>query len=371
MFRHTISVGDDGRHILSIDPVLAVRRNPQNTEIGTLVVFLIYRIAFGDGRETNSICSEIRLWANIRFGQKHIMEDLTSMNDTKCRRFCIQAVLVLYRRKPSESEAFTSLKRIFEGNPDIAQSIGLLLYDNSPGSEVSPEALPEWVEYVHNPNNGGLTAAYSEALHRASARNIRWLMLLDQDTTLTKDYLVEAVASMLKYNGELRIAAIVPRLIERGRISSPSTRRLIRDRAVPTNVTGLAQEKIAAFNSGAIIRVASLELIGGFPIDFPIEALDHAVFHLLQESGGKILILEARMKHSLSMNNLGDSMPVERYKRVLAAEALFVKKYGSVWDHVRIRIRFFILAIKQLERRKERKFIPITLTYLLGLGSSK
>jgi GT2 family glycosyltransferase len=280
-------------------------------------------------------------------------------------RRIVQAVLVLYRRSPSESDAFVSFTQVLNRVPHLRSVIRLLLYDNSPVAATDRHFLPEGVDYIHNPNNGGLVAAYDAGLASARSHHIHWLMLLDQDTLLTGEYLEEVLDSIESADSIPQIAAIVPRLVERGFTTSPSTRQLIRDRALPPEVTGLVREKIYAFNSGSVIRIAALDQIGGFPKEFPIDALDHAVFHLLQENGGHVFVMRAQIEHSLSMNNRADSMSLDRYNNVLAAEALYTSKYGGPWTRLRMHIRFLILLVKQLGRREERRFAPITLSYLV------
>ena len=127
----------------------------------------------------------------------------------------------------------------------------------------------------------------------------------------------------------------------------------------------MVREKVFAFNSGAIIRIAALNQIGGFPKEFPVDALDHAVFHLLQENGSHVFVMKAQIRHSLSMNNRADSMSLARYNNVLAAESLYTSKYGGRWTRLRMHIRFLILLVKQLGRREERRFAPITLSHLV------
>ncbi len=290
------------------------------------------------------------------------------MNRSTNPQLSIQAVLVLYQRAPQESEAFNSLCHIFNTNADLEKAFNLLLYDNSPTPEAVTYPFTSWLHYHHDSENGGLVAAYSEGLIQAETKNLDWLMLLDQDTTLTENYLREALVTASEFSKEPSISAIVPRLMEARTITSPSTRLLVRDQAVPMNLTGVAPRKLSAFNSGAIVRCASIRAIGGFPAAFPVEALDHALFHLLQRHGGKLFIMQSRLQHKLSMNDISNSMTTDRYERVLAAEALFTRIYAGRWAHIRMHIRLLRLAIKQLLRPNETKFVPITLRYFWGRG---
>jgi GT2 family glycosyltransferase len=282
------------------------------------------------------------------------------------KRNPIQVVLVLYGCKPSESLALASLQRILEREVDLPHLLSLLIYDNSPCSSVNMDELPDWAEYSHDSRNGGLAAAYNCALTRAVKNNCSWLMLLDQDTLLTAEYLHEAFAHIYEFIQPDEVVAIVPRLVERKSTHSPTVKKLIRDKAIPKDFAGISKERIFAFNSGAIIRVKALEQIGGFPKDFWLDALDHAVFHLLQQKGGRVAVMRSRMEHSLSLKNLAESMSLQRYQNILAADALCTRRYFGTWDRLRRRLRLLYSAIKQLSRKKEWKFAPVSLRFALG-----
>ena len=49
------------------------------------------------------------------------------------------------------------------------------------------------IHYVHDPSNGGLASAYNYALARAESEEREWLLLLDQDTSLTAEFISELV----------------------------------------------------------------------------------------------------------------------------------------------------------------------------------
>src|SRR5690348_9121967 len=97
----------------------------------------------------------------------------------------IFAVMVLYKHTPEESETFSTLRTLLERRPDLAGAMQLLVYDNSPIAQEIP-ALPIPTQYISNPKNPGLAAAYSVGLHLAGEQVADWLLLLDQDTLLTE-----------------------------------------------------------------------------------------------------------------------------------------------------------------------------------------
>jgi GT2 family glycosyltransferase len=105
----------------------------------------------------------------------------------------ILAVVVVYNCEFSQSHSVSSLFQILSENPELAKHFSVVLYDNSPQpqSPVSPPDFP--THYVHDPSNGGLATAYNFALARAESEEREWLLLLDQDTTLTREFISELV----------------------------------------------------------------------------------------------------------------------------------------------------------------------------------
>ena len=84
-----------------------------------------------------------------------------------------------------------------------------------------PAVFP--THYVHDPSNGGLASAYNFALARAESEEREWLLLLDQDTSLTREFLfelLEAANSFARFSFE--VAAIVPKLLVNGIVYSPA-----------------------------------------------------------------------------------------------------------------------------------------------------
>jgi hypothetical protein len=130
------------------------------------------------------------------------------------------AVAALYKQSPSESRALSSFISIMQANPELASQFSLVVYDNSP--EVQQGRNDFAHHYVHDPTNGGLVAAYDYALLRAEKMGCEWLLLLDQDTILTREFFFELIACISTLRIEDKVAAIVPKLLAQGIIQSPA-----------------------------------------------------------------------------------------------------------------------------------------------------
>jgi GT2 family glycosyltransferase len=233
----------------------------------------------------------------------------------------------------------------------MASHFSLVIYDNSPESHQVPDIFP--VDYVHDPANGGLAAAYNYALARAEETGYEWLLLLDQDTILSSEFLVELTACANGLRAEDKVAAIVPKLMVRGTIVSPAEhfidflRHQFRN-SVQTldQATGVQRGRISAYNSGSTLSVRVLRSIGGFPKEFWLDYLDHAVFHALCTRGYGVYVLHAVLEHDLAESDL-NARPIWRFRNVLQAQSLFVKHAGSFSDRLLYRL-WLLRSVRRL-----------------------
>ena len=260
----------------------------------------------------------------------------------------LTAVLVLYGQSPEQSAAFCSLLEAARRRPEATERISLFLYDNSAEPHKPQTAGPLETHYVHDPENAGLARAYNAALRRAQADGSTWLVLLDQDTRFSDEYLTELLDATETLRASAELGAIVPKLWAGTRVYSPDApflwqiRRQFSDEhyAVKEEVIGMQARPLTAYNSGTALRVSALEQIGGFPEDFWLDYLDHAVFQQLHLRGYRVWVMRTVLQQNLSHLDLA-SVPMWRHWSVLAAQTRFVLKFGSAAD--RLFFRWWLL----------------------------
>jgi GT2 family glycosyltransferase len=260
-------------------------------------------------------------------------------------RFLIQCVVVLYKQRPRESKALSALLHIVNSEATIASQVAILVQDNSPLAQEFILDAPKMghhicIEYHHTLGNPGLAYAYNNALALAKERDIPWLLLLDQDTCVTHQFLTQLLSAIQKTRSQ-EYCAFVPQLVRDDLVLSPQIVGKVFYRRMSRGASGLAMEPVIAFNSAACIRVLTLTAIGGFPKEFWLDYLDHMVFYSLQEAGGRVFVLDSQLAHSLSMANMESEVSNERYGNVLRAEWMFVRKTG--WGGGSIVHRFRLL----------------------------
>ncbi len=234
----------------------------------------------------------------------------------------------------------------------MASHFSLVVYDNSPESHVISDDFP--LDYVHDRANGGLAAGYNYALARAEEAGYGWLLLLDQDTTLTHDFFAELIACVSGLQTTDNVAAIVPKLMVRGTILSPAEhfidfiRHQFRNfvQTLGHDAVGVQRGRISAYNSGSTLSVPALRSIGGFPKEFWLDYLDHAVFHAFSASGRRVYVLRAVLEHDLAESDL-NSRPLWRFRNALKAQSLFVKRAGNLSDRLLYRL-WLLRSVRRL-----------------------
>jgi len=270
---------------------------------------------------------------------------------------CVQCVVVLYRIALHESETFQTLSAALRDYPALAARISLLIYDNSP--ELQAVELPVGffakASYQHDPSNGGLATAYNHALRAAEQAGITWLWLFDQDTTVVPG-LIPATFAAIDRLPTSEVCGIVPKLVQDGIMLSPIAVHRFRYLPMDEGFSGVNSGLLTALNSCACLRVSALRAIGGFPSQYWLDFLDHAVFHRLHEQGGRLLVLDVIIPHRLSTNNLQKESSHRRFDNLLAAEWQFVRETGWGGGSLMHRVRLLKRAVRTLLTLREPAF---------------
>lgn len=235
----------------------------------------------------------------------------------------VTIVVVFYKQAIEESKTFQTLKQSLF--PIGSQLTELILYDNSPEKQEFSlqkyEGIP--ITYFHDSRNLGIATAYNYALAAARENGSEWLLLLDHDTELTAEYM-EQVMNLEEKNSH--IAAVVPKINSENQLISPVYSHSLRPLQGEKPVPGIQDKAVMAINSGALIRVDFLNEIGGFNEDFPLDYLDHWLFHEIYTKGYKVRLLNVTLEHELSVMDYS-RVSLGRYQSILESEIKFFKHY--------------------------------------------
>jgi len=206
--------------------------------------------------------------------------------------------------------------------------IRILLFDNTPGGG-HPGALPNGVQYESAGFNAGLAAAYNRALDLAQESQCDWLLLLDQDTILPKDFLELLSAQIKQYESHADVVALVPVVRSRGIAVSPKKVGFFGLKALPEASLGPQFAEVTAINSGTALRCDFIRSIGGFNRAYWLDYLDHWLFRQVYAAGKKVAVWDCTLEHHLSVQNYRENITMTRYRSILAGESGFMTTHKS------------------------------------------
>ncbi len=281
-------------------------------------------------------------------------------------RLKVTAVIVLYRMNAAESPAFQSVLAAREEIGSARGDVGVVLWDNSPAPDAAPN-LPEGVYYFADESNSGLATAYNRALAWAEEQGSAWLLTLDQDTAVPRDFWVKMAAAARESSRYAGVGAIVPQIAAGGRQLSPNHFQFgVIPRWYRPGFVGVPGEPVFAFNSGAMLSTAALKQVGGYDPRFWLDNSDAMIFSKLQEHGKRVYVAgDIQVEHEFSMKDMQRRMSPERYRNALLAETAFWDlrmNRAAGWERT---LRLALRLVKQWWRKDSAELRRITVQALV------
>jgi GT2 family glycosyltransferase len=278
----------------------------------------------------------------------------------------ILAVVVLYKQAPKQSQTIQSLIQVFNRNAGLNDSVRVLLWDNSPvpASDVS---LPFRFELSYGGHNVGTSGAYNHAMELAESLACPWLLLLDQDTTVSEEFLRAMIRYGEQFEQVAEVATVVPFIFSHGALVSP--RRMLRFnrmQQIPVTFCGLCKDKAYAVNSATLLRVAALKEVGGYSDEFWLDLSDVYVFQALHRKGKYMYVAcDLHVEHSIASMDFDKEMSPERYRNFLAAESAYIDLFLSPVERSAQLLRLFARTLRQYGRYENKIFSKIAWEYFL------
>lgn len=273
----------------------------------------------------------------------------------------VTAVIVLYRMEAAKSPAFQSVMAARDEMGTDRGDVGVMLWDNSPVLDGNRN-LPEDVHYCADESNSGLTTAYNRALAWAVEQRSDWLLTLDQDTAVPRDFFLKMAAAARESSRYAGVGAIVPQIAAGTRQISPN---YFQFGAIPrwyrAGYVGVPAEPVFAFNSGAMLSTTALKQLGGYDPRFWLDDSDAMVFSKLHEHGKRVYVAgDIQVEHEFSMKDMQRRMSPERYRNALLAETAFWDlrmSRAAGWERT---LRLALRLVKQWWRKDSAEMRRIT-----------
>ncbi len=276
----------------------------------------------------------------------------------------IVIVVVLYKRSLDQSQTVNGLAEAFTRDPGLLRSFQVFVSDNSPLPILDP-VCPFPCLYDHGGRNLGTSGSYNRAMEFAESISAPWLLLFDQDTTVSAEFLPRMLDYSRHFEGDSEIGTVVPFVRSHGTLVSPRRLgRFNRVTQIPSTFGGLYKQKGYAVNSGTLMRVAALREIGGYSEDFWLDLSDVYAFQTMFKKGRYMFVArDLELQHSIAAMDFDKDMTPERYRNFLAAESAYVDMYSSLLERIFHLVRLFIRTVRQYQRYQNKTFARICWEY--------
>lgn len=223
----------------------------------------------------------------------------------------IKILIVTYNVPIYEADSLVSIKSIFECDKNLASLFSLHVWDNSSrdrSDDVTDffKTIGMEYEYTSTPQNLSLSVIYNSiGLKSGSCGH---LMILDQDTNVTEDYLRESLLQAQQGHH-----LILPRVYSKGMLVSPATRFYCKGHYLKSIDAGQAASKnLLAINSGMIISFKVFEKFVYHP-DLRFYGTDTWFMVNYERHYPVASIMLSKLNHSLNIDSSPDKAWLKRY----------------------------------------------------------
>jgi len=199
-------------------------------------------------------------------------------------------VIVLFRQKPEQSAAYTSVRTALNIFPSFP---GIFIYDNSPESA----GVDSGIAYVHDPANNGVSRAYNFAAAFAGQNNKKWILLLDQDTKVESRLFEKWRDAVLMHPDSV---AFVPVMKDHKGVVSPFYFSSGRGRRINIPKKRFTLDKYRFINSGLFIQSNAFIKAGGYDEEIPLDFSDISFGERLLKITDHFVVVDTSLKHEFS-----------------------------------------------------------------------
>lgn len=267
----------------------------------------------------------------------------------------LEIIIVLYRCTLEESRAFNTLQEQLKG---VDMDYELIIFNNDNRQQIDDSRYV----VVNSEENKKLAYAYNFALKRAVENGYKWLLLLDQDTSVPKGYF-NRLQDFLKSGYPEKLAAVVPVLKSGDVVLSPkvvSSRMRIESKAKP-NEYG---RWITAINSMSLMNVGFFNSIGGFSSKYELDMLDRWSYNQIMKLNRLVYVLDVNSNHELSFLDFEKNVTPERYSDFMKMENRFSTDEMDLFYLVFYKVKLFFKSLKQLVKYQNKEYSRITFSYI-------
>ena len=243
------------------------------------------------------------------------------------------------------------------------------------------------ITLIENKKNVGLAAAQNQGIKLALEDGVDWVLLLDQDSILDKDFVKNMLKAGHKYKNKKNIGFLTPRHeFDDGSPSVPTYSKglFLRPKRYHMDLDEIDDTILFGMASGSFIPRHTLEEVGLMREEFWIDYIDYEFSFRVRERGYRIIgVGGARLNHRLGVTNqlkiLGKVFsfqvhPAFRRYTIYRNRIAVIKEYSTLFPEF---VLFEVLSIAKdlfklflLEDQKFNKLRAIFIGIIHGMMGS-
>lgn len=246
----------------------------------------------------------------------------------------IYALVIIYNKRCEDSSSIKAIQKYGKG-------IQVVVFDNSERKlDNNDYCIQYGYQYISQGENVGLSKAYNCAINHIIHEDDDYLITLDDDTELTKEYFEELEILC----GENRYDVILPVIRSSGIILSPSNLVNGCHSRTVNDIAELNQETITAINSGAVIRMGLYKKIQYNEALF-LDYVDHDFMKKAHRNNAKFKVMRSTIKQHYSRH---EKMSIENAVKRFKVETSDLKTFCAEAGKLGFYRMYMIKLIAQL-----------------------
>jgi len=202
----------------------------------------------------------------------------------------IYSLIVIYNKHINDSVTYNCIKD--------NQNVHIIIFDNSENNIFNKNfARKHRIEYYTENKNIGLSKAYNYVIKKINIINKNYLMILDDDTVITEEYLAEVHNKIEKSKCDI----LLPIVKSNDMILSPSNVQFGCRVKTIKNLSDIKLNKITAINSGMVIRTTVFNDLQYDEAMF-LDYVDHMFMKRIREKKYNVYVMTSVINQNYSRN---------------------------------------------------------------------
>ena len=270
-------------------------------------------------------------------------------------------VIVLYKVRLTESLTFQSLSVAVQSFLPH-NHVDLLICDNSPTPQFDVNESVDnnhfRLYYLHDSTNPGISRSYNIAAEIASTKEKKWLLVLDQDTTIPVDGIQKYVNGLRAWPG---FPIYTPQVYFDTVMLSPCRYFMHRGSPLVSIKSGVHHtEGKNVINSGLLISTEAYQKAGGYDENVWLYFSDFVFFDRLKKHFKNFIVLDCRIEHELSSSDYSDlSFAISRFSYYCRGAREASVSSGGVNAYLGYGVTVGLRSILMCRRFKNMSFLMV------------